>query len=110
MSSQVDPRLIAKFKKDRARLLYNDIAICKRMGVDRSNYSKAVNQGPITNNFLKKFYDAFGEELRQIKTNAKLPTNKRIEELESRVANLEQFFRTTQAIFTLVPGENRQQS
>ncbi|MBS1607159.1 MAG: hypothetical protein JST42_31200 [Bacteroidetes bacterium] len=64
MSQQVDIERIQKFKEDRMTLPYDDIVIARRMKVDRSNYSKAVNAGPITNAFLRKFYAAFGDELK----------------------------------------------
>jgi len=63
VSQPVDIERIQKFKEDRMTLPYDDIVIARRMKVDRSNYSKAVNAGPITNAFLRKFYAAFGEEL-----------------------------------------------
>ena len=71
MSFQVDKARIVQFKKDRALLPYNDLEIAARMRVDRSNYSKAVTKGPITYSFLKKFYDAFHEELTIIKESVK---------------------------------------
>jgi len=63
----VDKAQIVQFKKDRALLPYNDLEVAARMRVDRSNYSKAVTKGPITYTFLKKFHDAFREELTIIK-------------------------------------------
>ena len=89
MSKRVDIERIKQFKKDRKRLPYNDIVVAGRMKVDRSNYSKAVKDGPITYAFLQKFYGAFGEELRQMQ-EVDMPvdmreTEKMIEESERRL-------------------------
>lgn len=68
-------------------LPYDDIVVAKRMKVDRSNYSKAVNAGPITNAFLRKFYLAFGEELKGVMGR---PVEEEEEELLKRIATMEQ--------------------
>ena len=86
MSQPVDTERIKKFKKDRKSLPYDDIAIAKRMKVDRSNYSKAVNNGPITNAFLQKFYGAFGNELKE---NEKAGKPVDLEEATKRIEALE---------------------
>jgi len=67
MSQKVDPKRVAQFRKDRKLLPYDDIVIAKNMRVDRSNFSKVTNDGPITNAFLNKFYAAFGDEIKTIK-------------------------------------------
>jgi len=54
--------------------------------VDRSNYSKAVNNGPITNAFLQKFYSAFGEELKKMQDSG-VPVE--IEEMEKMMEEME---------------------
>jgi len=59
------------------------------MKVDRSNYSKAVNTGPITNAFLRKFYEAFGDELDE-KPKEGASVEERKEELLKRLETLEQ--------------------
>jgi len=71
MSSQVDTLQIDQFRADRILLPYDDIHIAAKMGVDRSNYSKAVNKGPITHAFLRKFYRAFQHELVIIRESQK---------------------------------------
>lgn len=89
MSQPVDIERIRKFKEDRKRLPYDDITIAGRMKVDRSNYSKAVNNGPITNTFLQKFYGAFGDELKKIQDPDEPVESgeieKRMEEMERRL-------------------------
>jgi len=71
MSFHVDKSIIKRFKSDRSLLPYDDTIIAEKMGVDRSNYSKAVNKGPITNVFLAKFYGAFLTELITVKEQQK---------------------------------------
>lgn len=89
MSQPVDIERIRKFKEDRMSLPYDDTVIAKRMKVDRSNYSKAVNAGPITNAFLRKFYVAFGDELgKTLKAGGSVDKEK--EELVKRLETLEQ--------------------
>jgi len=69
MSHPVDNDRISQFRKDRKILPYDDVVIAEKMGKDKSSYSKSVNEGPITNAFLKKFYAAFGNELDEIQGN-----------------------------------------
>ncbi len=65
MSQPVGYDRIVKFWQDRKLLPYNDIEVAARIKVDKSNYSSYVNgRYPITNNFLRKFYAAFGDELK----------------------------------------------
>ena len=67
MSQPVDTQRIKKFREDRKLLPYDDVEVAKRMQKNRSNYSRSVNEGPITNVFLNKFYTAFEEELRELR-------------------------------------------
>jgi len=89
VSQAVDIERIKRFKKDRKLLPYDDIGIAKRMNVDRSNYSKAVNSGPITNTFLTKFYTAFEDELAEIVSLGKpvgaKEIKKKLEDLERKL-------------------------
>jgi hypothetical protein len=71
MSYPVDKLEIDQFRADRKLLPYDDIRIAAKMGVDRSNYSKAFNKGPITHAFLEKFYGAFRQELLIIRDSQK---------------------------------------
>jgi len=87
MSQKVDAKRIAQFRKDRKLLPYDDIVIAKNMRVDRSNYSKVTNEGPVTNAFLNKFYTAFEDDLKRIKELEK-PVEK--EGIDNRLATLEQ--------------------
>jgi len=86
VSHVVDQDRIRKFREDRKLLPYNDILIARRMKVDRSNYSKAVNSGPITNGFLQKFYGAFGDELKERQgVDKPVDITETIDELERRL-------------------------
>jgi len=64
----VDNERITKFFRDRELLEhYNDAAIASKMGMAKSNYSSYVNRRKtVTNSFLRKFYNQFGKELREI--------------------------------------------
>jgi len=86
MSQKVNAIRIAQFRRDRKLLPYDDIVVAKNMRVDRSNYSKATNEGPITNTFLDKFYTAFGDELKDLKETV-LPVEK--EEVVKQLKGLE---------------------
>jgi hypothetical protein len=67
MSQPVSDDRKAKFHQDRGLLLYNDVDIAQRMAMDKSNYSSYINgRKTITNNFLRKFYTAFGEEINKL--------------------------------------------
>jgi len=92
LSRIVEKERIKQFRTDRALLPYDDIVIAQRMKVDRSNYSKAVNKGPITNSFLTKFYLAFGKELDEKveakSTSEKKELLKRFDQLEQHVLHL----------------------
>ncbi len=68
MSQPVDDVRIHKFQQDRNLLPYNDAEIAVRITISKSNYSSYVNgRYPITNAFLKKFYLAFEEELKELR-------------------------------------------
>jgi len=71
MSFPVNKLEIDQFRADRKLLPYDDIRVAAKMGVDRSNYSKAFNKGPITHGFLEKFYGAFRQELLIIRDSQK---------------------------------------
>jgi len=94
MSQKVDAKRIDQFRKDRNLLPYDDIVVAEKMGKDKSSYSKSVNEGPITNDFLKKFYTAFGDDLRGIKMLEnpveKEGADKRLAKLEEQVSLLVQ--------------------
>ncbi len=64
----VDDQRIEKFQQDRRLLPHNDVIIAEMMKIGRANYSSYVNgRYPITNAFLKKFYTAFEEELKELR-------------------------------------------
>jgi transcriptional regulator with XRE-family HTH domain len=85
---------IAEFRSDRDLLEYTDTHIARRMGIDKGNYSKYINgHQPITQYFLSLFYQAFGDELSDIKlaTGARNPTiEERFDELARRLDYLQQ--------------------
>ena len=75
------------------------------MGVDRSNYSKAVNLGPITNAFLRKFYLAFGEELGEKKEDqSPLEKDEIIKQLERIEQHLRQLVEINKLLLQRVEG------
>jgi hypothetical protein len=60
---------IDQFKKDVDALGHSRTKIAEKMGLDRSNFSNYYHEKgshPITRNFLKKFYTAWGDELRAL--------------------------------------------
>jgi transcriptional regulator with XRE-family HTH domain len=68
LSQPVDDRRINSFQQDRKLLPYNDAEIAQLMKIGRANYSSYANgRYPITNAFLKKFYTAFEEELKELR-------------------------------------------
>lgn len=98
MSKKVDDIRIRKFYQDREVLAhYNDVDIAKKMQLDKSSYSSYVNgRNPITNNFLTRFYHAFGEEIKDIlekqtgeKDRSYTKSNDLLEEQRQKIKELE---------------------
>jgi len=64
----VDDIRITRFQQDRQLLPHSDAEIAALMKIARASYSSYVNgRYPITNAFLKKFYTAFEEELKELR-------------------------------------------
>jgi hypothetical protein len=108
MSFQVEKRQIDQFRADRMLLPYDDITVCRKMGVDRSNYSKAINKGPITHAFLRKFYAAYQQELMNIKSKLKADDAESNESQGSYISR--RFEALTNQVEQLLEGEKKLRS
>lgn len=68
MSQEVTQERIDEFKQDRKLLPYDDTAIADKMEENRGNFSSYMNgRRTITNKFLERFYQKFGQEIKKIK-------------------------------------------
>ncbi|MBS1662884.1 MAG: hypothetical protein JST68_17700 [Bacteroidetes bacterium] len=101
MSHPVDEKRIEKFREDRKLLNHlNDTDIGKRMQISKSNFSSYISgRIPITNNFLNRFYKAFGKEIEEQRKKQEHPLTNEPEivyltanELQKQVKLLHQKF------------------
>lgn len=111
MRKKIDEERIKKFHEDRKVLNYmNDVDIAREIGISKSNYSNYINgRIPLSNNFIKRFYDKFEEEIRSEREkngqnfkeadNSYVTLSDRVEALEQK---LEQVRQDQQEISTVV--------
>ena len=64
MGIQSDKEKIDQFKRDVDVLGHSNTKIAEKMGMEKGNFSNYIHENiTITENFLKKFYDAWGDEI-----------------------------------------------
>jgi hypothetical protein len=66
VDNQITREKIDQFKRDVVTLGYTHVRIAEKMRLEKPNFSSYFNEKPthpITENFLKRFYEAWGEEL-----------------------------------------------
>jgi len=68
LAQEVTQERIDEFKQDRKLLPYDDNVIAAEINVSAANFSSYMNdRRPITNKFLKKFYQKYGEMIKMHK-------------------------------------------